>query len=124
MQTLQKFLQIKFFSSSEYPLKQFATSIHQPIHPSISHTLTAHPLSATLELDFSGLATLNVGSGLGLTTDICDIQYNLQHFLQQLIDKNTIPDFQTIALNSLAIRLRSEDLHHLILGNGVPKLQG
>ena len=24
-------------------------------------------------------------------------------------------------LNSLAIRLRSEDLHHLILGNGVPE---
>ena len=27
-------------------------------------------------------------------------------------------------LNSLAIRLRSEDLHHLILSNGIPKLQG
>ena len=41
----------------------------------------------------------------------------------QLIDKNT-PDFQTIALNSLVIKLRSEDLHHLTLGNGIPKLQG
>ena len=33
-------------------------------------------------------------------------------------------DFQTIALSSLAIRLRSEDLHHLILRNGLPELQG
>ena len=41
-----------------------------------------------------------------------------------LIDKKTTLDFQTIALNSLAIRLRSEDLHHLILGNKVPELQG
>ena len=40
-----------------------------------------------------------------------------------MIDKNTSPDFQT-TLNSLAIRLRSEDLHHLILGYRVPKLQG
>ena len=31
-----------------------------------------------------------------------------------------IQDYQTIALNSLAIRLRSEDLHQLILGNGYP----
>ena len=38
--------------------------------------------------------------------------------------QNTTPDFQTIALNSLAIRLRSEDLHYLILGNKVPELQG
>ena len=37
---------------------------------------------------------------------------------------NTTPGFQTIALNSLAIGLVSEDLHHLILGKGVPKLQG
>ena len=28
------------------------------------------------------------------------------------------------SLNSLAIRLRSEDLHHLLLVNGVPELQG
>ena len=42
----------------------------------------------------------------------------------ELIDKNATPDFQTIALNSLAIRLRSEDLYHLTLGNKVPKLQG
>ena len=44
--------------------------------------------------------------------------------MQQLIDKNTTPDFQTIALNSLTISLRSEDLYHLILGNKVPQLQG
>ena len=34
------------------------------------------------------------------------------------------PDFQTIALNYLAIRLRSEDLHHFILGNKVPENTG
>ena len=31
---------------------------------------------------------------------------------------------QTISLNSLAIRLQSQDLKHLIPGNGVPELQG
>ena len=41
-----------------------------------------------------------------------------------LIDKNTTLDFQTFALNSLAIRLRSGDLHYLILGNKVPEIQG
>ena len=31
---------------------------------------------------------------------------------------------QTILLSSLVIRLRSEDLYHLILRNGPPELQG
>ena len=39
------------------------------------------------------------------------------------MDQNTT-DFQTIALSSLAITLRSKDVYHLILRNGLPKLQG
>ena len=52
------------------------------------------------------------------------VSLKLVNKLSKVIDLNKTQDSWNIALSSFVIRLRSEDLHHLILGYRVPDLQG
>ena len=52
----------------------------------------------------------------------CDIQYNLKHFAT-LIEQNILKG-SNYGFDSFVIRQRSRDFNNLILGNGLPELQG